>query len=214
MRFSQPAIYYRTPRLIAARADRVCGKLGHHNGDPSHVNLIEALLPCNSGRLPPRLGNLTFVVDGHGDQHDFQRAMVTLAPPPGFDSMQNSFVNRRAPPSPRPKPGPVVKPSFSAASMSRMPGPRSSKASRTRQEPRILVSSRPQRNLNLMSCNSAISCRPARSSKATKSTALQMGHQSSRTSHLIKKLYECTSEACVSNEILQKARLQHKERSC
>src|SRR5258708_32412166 len=42
--------------------DHVGGKLGRDKGDPSRVNLIETVLPCNGGRPPPRLGNLTFIV--------------------------------------------------------------------------------------------------------------------------------------------------------
>ena len=49
---------------------------------------------------------------------------------PGVDSMENSFISRRAPGSPSPIPVPVVNPSRRAAVRSGMPGPRSSKVSR------------------------------------------------------------------------------------
>src|SRR5262249_699496 len=54
----------------------------------------------------------------------------TRVPSPGRVRMSNSFTSRFAPPSPRPSPLPVVKPSFNACSTSAIPGPWSSKTSR------------------------------------------------------------------------------------
>src|SRR3954469_565834 len=55
----------------------------------------------------------------------------TRVPLPGADSIANSFTRRRAPPSPIPRPVPVVYPSRSARSTSGIPGPWSSKTRRS-----------------------------------------------------------------------------------
>src|SRR5258708_6781856 len=47
--------------------DHVGGKLGRDKGDPSRVNLIETVLPCNGGRRPPPLGHSPFILHDHGD---------------------------------------------------------------------------------------------------------------------------------------------------
>src|SRR5690606_28076732 len=59
----------------------------------------------------------------------FQRTMVISVPSPGRESSENSCTSRRAPPSPKPMPLPVVKPSVSACSTSAIPGPWSTKRS-------------------------------------------------------------------------------------
>src|SRR5262249_13167179 len=86
-------------------------------------------------RLPThfaRVGHMTHRHhDGlHGSVY-FHRVTTTLVPFPGVESMENSFIRRRAPGSPRPIPVPVVKPSLRAAVTSGMPGPSSTKVSRT-----------------------------------------------------------------------------------
>src|SRR5205085_1703275 len=65
-----------------------------------------------------------------------QRTTVTRVPRPTSDSISNSSTSRREPGSPLPSPRPVEKPSRMAAAMSGMPGPASSKMSRSPARPR------------------------------------------------------------------------------
>ncbi len=58
-----------------------------------------------------------------GVQGETQRVAVTVVPSRSAVRTWKSGMRRRAPPSPWPRPGPVVKPSVKAASRSLMPGP-------------------------------------------------------------------------------------------
>src|SRR5690606_9749347 len=64
---------------------------------------------------------------GHTDRHasHFHRLTLTRVPLPGADSISNSFMSRRDPERPSPKPVPVEYPSRSASAMSAIPGPES-----------------------------------------------------------------------------------------
>ena len=98
----------------AAVLDQIGGKLGGDERDPAGVALAEAILLGDHGGLAPRLGDLARIVDGNCDHQAFQRVIVIFVPTPTFDSIENSFDRRRAPPRPRPRPEPEVKPSFRA----------------------------------------------------------------------------------------------------
>src|SRR5262249_40751756 len=67
----------------------------------------------------------------------FHFVMHTRVPLPICETIANSFTNRLVPPRPNPIPPPVVYPSFSASSMSGIPGPWSVNVRRT---PRRLLS--------------------------------------------------------------------------
>src|SRR5215472_12299766 len=94
---------------LAVLHDVGCGLRGDH-GDPTQRRLVEAELLCHSGRGATGLAGLRRVHRGnHGRlDHDVHRAMVTFVPSPGRDSMAYSLESRRAPPSPGPRPFPVV----------------------------------------------------------------------------------------------------------
>ncbi len=58
------------------------------------------------GCCPPCLRDAALIVDADGFHGHFQRAIDTLVPSPGFDSMENSLHSRLAPPRPSPMPLP------------------------------------------------------------------------------------------------------------
>ena len=95
------------------------------------AHFVEADVRAGGERAPPRRGHGAVVGHLRPRSSCFQRAHATRVPLPSADSMLNSLHRRLAPPRPRPRPLPVVKPSRSAASMSLMPGPWSSKVRRT-----------------------------------------------------------------------------------
>src|SRR5262249_47504589 len=102
----------RAEQHLAALAmlDDVGRRLRGHDGNPTHGCLVEAELLRHGAGSPPSLAGLARVPHGNGRRidHDVHRAMVTLVPSPGRDSMANSLERRRAPPSPRPRPLLVV----------------------------------------------------------------------------------------------------------
>src|SRR5579862_1619297 len=74
--------------------------------------------------------------DGLGDaQRGLHFTMTTRVPFPGAESMWNSSESRLAPPNPRPRPLPVVKPSLRAFGMSGIPGPSSQNSRRMPRRP-------------------------------------------------------------------------------
>src|SRR5208282_1744622 len=77
------------------------------------------------------LADRTGIGDGNPLRESYlHRATVTFVPLPTSVSMLNSLTRRLLPPKPSPMPDPEVNPSFSASSISGIPGPWSSKIRR------------------------------------------------------------------------------------
>src|SRR5581483_9442351 len=115
--------------------DDVRRHFGYCNSNRPAITFFHPDLFSQANRDPARLPSNTGV--GDLQQHltsglfaYFHRVTVTFVPTPDFESISKSLTSRFAPPSPSPKPDPVVKPSRSASEMSPMPGPLSTKTSR------------------------------------------------------------------------------------
>src|SRR5690606_35679981 len=76
---------------------------------------------------PALLCNGFAVADEEGHHDPAQWVMVTSVPLPGSECRWNSWTRRFEPPSPSPRPFPVVNPSFRACCRSGIPGPSSLK---------------------------------------------------------------------------------------
>src|SRR5262245_4124035 len=106
----------------------VLHEVGRHFRDdelhPSDFAWIESDLAREGARDAARFGDLAAM--GNRDElgaHHFHLPIITRVPVPGVDSISNSFERRFAPPSPSPRPLPVVYPSFRASGISAIPGP-------------------------------------------------------------------------------------------
>ena len=84
-------------------------ELGHDDRDLLDSLLIEAQIPGQRSRNAPGFADLARFLDWQA-MHDLHihRTMVTRVPSPGTDQMSNSLTRRLEPPSPRPRPLPVV----------------------------------------------------------------------------------------------------------
>src|SRR5581483_4977403 len=109
---------------------------GYGNGDLPAIRVIQASELGQFRGCPASLSGVGLVHDVHCKLSVryacyFHRTTVTFVPSPTRDLTSNSFTSRFAPPRPRPKPDPVVKPSRRAKSISGIPGPWSSKINRS-----------------------------------------------------------------------------------
>src|SRR5207248_324603 len=97
----------------------VAGHLSDREGDFSTITFTHAeLFGATHGSSPgfARMAGFRDVKDQLGNAlfDYFHRVTVTLVPAPTVELISNSFTNRFAPPNPRPRPEPVVKPSRNA----------------------------------------------------------------------------------------------------
>src|SRR3954453_6664324 len=113
-------------------APKIIGQLRDDDTDLAGFDLVE---PKTSGKHhggTARFPHGSGLGNTHGKRFILQvhLAMVTRVPSPGLETISNSSETRLAPPSPSPRPPPVVKPFCIACSISGMPGPLSSKVAR------------------------------------------------------------------------------------
>jgi hypothetical protein len=99
---------------LAGVLDQVARKLGGDECDPAAAFVVEPEVLRIGSRLAPRLTTLAALRDAderaRRDAHPHRVAVIRV-PWPGVESISNSLTRRRAPPSPSPRPPPVVKPS-------------------------------------------------------------------------------------------------------
>ena len=87
----------------------VRGRLGHEERNLADVEVGEAEIPAERHRHPAGLAGLAHVLDPNAEHlPHFHLAMVTVVPLPGEELISNSFISRRAPPRPMPRPPLVV----------------------------------------------------------------------------------------------------------
>src|ERR671921_2742043 len=93
--------------------DGIVGRLGEYQSRPALVLFVESQAPGHAGDQPPYLTYPGAVVEREQDRFCrqrayFHRAIMIRVPTPGVDSIVKSLTRRRAPPSPRPSPCPLV----------------------------------------------------------------------------------------------------------
>jgi len=115
-------------RTRAGMLQNVGGQFGDCNRDSAALGLAKPspfrAMKCQPPGLPcmRRVAELHKLLRGLTHCY-FHRVTVTVVPSPTWELISNSLTNRFAPPSPNPRPEPVVKPSRRASWTSRMPGP-------------------------------------------------------------------------------------------
>src|SRR5690606_1011477 len=114
---------------------RVLDDVGCQLGRDDLAIAAVALAPLEPFRVrpsrPPHLRNVRPVADADRRGAHLHRVTLTRVPVPTLDSISNSLISRREPDSPNPRPVPVESPSRGASSASGIPGPESTKSSRS-----------------------------------------------------------------------------------
>ena len=93
----------------AAVTQQVLRQFGHHDGDAAGPGFVVPHPDRQPDDLPAGGGDIGWLTHGQWLPWCYlQRAIVTVVPVPGVDTMVNSLHRRRAPPRPRPMPLPLV----------------------------------------------------------------------------------------------------------
>src|ERR1700722_4789579 len=100
----------------------------HHDAELTQRKLVKAKRIGHRNGLPTGFSGLrhVFKVDWYcltDKSHYFHLMAVMVVPMPGFESISKSCMSRLLPPRPKPRPDPLVYPSFNAKAKSGMPGP-------------------------------------------------------------------------------------------